>query len=396
MSTERAAFARVTAELHTLPELSVATAGLSRPLPLRLRRLPARGTPRGAVLLLHGGNSGSDTFLLPGGGLASALARAGLDTFLLDWRGSPWTMRRLLEGPLLAPTVAAECRAFTYDRVAEEDIPAALARIRALVGADLPLAVLGHCTSGGTLAMAVAGGHLAPFGVSRVVHVALATFYEVPWDGWVKVEDFILERLLAVAPSCRAIDPRAPGLWPAVMRDEADFWPGAWLTPGPGPTLELLRRLTFMVGRAWTPERLAPGLDDGLLLDVFGPFHLGLFLHSGQLVRRGFAAPFDQADRIDRPRLRAAALRGSGPPSPYLDPRPFRGVEITLVAAGANRVWHRDSIDLMYDWLLNDDPAARRGRVQKLVFPGYDLQELFWGRDAAREVYGPLTRALGG
>ncbi|MBM4363106.1 MAG: hypothetical protein FJ104_10525, partial [Deltaproteobacteria bacterium] len=326
----------------------------------------------------------------------SALADAGLDTFLLDWRGSPWTMQRVLDGPLLAPTVAEECRAFTCDRVAREDIPAALERIRGVVGPDLPLAVLGHCTSGGTLAMAVAGGHLAGFGVSRVVHVALGLFYEVPWDGWVKVEDFILERLLAEAPSCRAIDPRAPGLWPAVMREEADFWPRAWLTPGDGPTLELLRRLTFMVGRAWTPERLAPGLDDGLLLGVFGPFHLGLFLHSGQLVRRGFAAPFDQADRIDRPRLRAAGQPAVAAAAGYLDAGPFAALKVTLVAAGANRVWHRDSIDLMYDWLLNADASARGDRVQKLVFPGYDLQELFWGRDAAREVYGPLTRALGG
>ena len=64
---------------------------------------------------------------------------------------------------------------------------------------------------------------------------------------------------------------------------------------------------------------------------------------------------------------------------------------MTLVAAGDDFVWHRDSIDLMYEWLL------RNPKVQcaKYIVPGYNIQELFWAKDAPTKSYDIFVAGLG-
>jgi pimeloyl-ACP methyl ester carboxylesterase len=76
-------------------EHSVAVDAGDRALSLRLRRFPPAhpGSPQahehGAVLMLHGGNTLSDTFLLPGGGITAYLTERDFDVWLVDWRTSP-------------------------------------------------------------------------------------------------------------------------------------------------------------------------------------------------------------------------------------------------------------------------------------------------------------------
>jgi alpha/beta hydrolase family protein len=361
---------------------------------LRLRRYGGRDASKN-VLLLHGANTSSRTFLEPNGGLERYLTANGWQVWLLDWRGSPCVIGRLPRDHWLGGTAIEEIRHYTVDDVARLDIPAALRKIRERIGPGARLSVLGHCVGGGSLAIAIATGALAELGVQRVVLSTLGLFYEVTWSGWIKAEDFILERILENDPSCGGVSPRRCASpdprawpWPWDIRYAYENFPRAWLPDGKGPGGETFRRLAFMIGEPYAAARLDPSLRDGRADPIFGPLHLGLYLHLGQMARRGFAAPLGAPDVIDRTRL---AERLSAPPSPqdYLEPGPFLEVETTLLCAAANQVWHRDAADLMHEWLRGHGaPCVKR------VFPGYDIQELLWGERAVQEVYPTILQAI--
>jgi len=358
-------------------------------LTLRLRRY---GELRGSrsVLLLHGANTSSDTFLKPHGGLTRFLLERGWQVWLLDWRGSPHVIDLLPPPPRwLGGSALEEIRHYTVDDVAREDIPAALREIRGHIGPDARLSVLGHCVGGGSLSMAIAEGRLEPFAVKRVVLSTLGLFYEVPWGGWLKAEDFVLERVLHNDPDCGGISPKShpesprAWPWPHDMERADEHWPRAWLPPDTFPGEGMLRRLAFMIGLPYTPERLDPSLRDGQVDPIFGPLHMGLYLHLGQMVRRGYAGAFNAPDVIDRQRL-----RGTSQPGSYLRSNHFRQLETTLICAAQNQVWHRDAVDLMHEWLRNN-----RAPSVKRVFP-CNIQELLWSEHSARDVYPSILEGL--
>jgi pimeloyl-ACP methyl ester carboxylesterase len=361
-------------------------------LQLRLRRVgptPRRGAK--AAMLVHGANSGSVTFLVPNGGLARYLVERGWDVWLLDWRGSPFVVEPLLRAhPDPSPReIEEERRLFAFERAAA-DVREGLRFVRAEIGPDACLSVLGHCVGGGITSVAMALGGIDP-SVENVALSALGLFFEVPWDGWVKAEDFVLERMLATEPGCRAIDPHARSPWPRDMETAFRRWPKAWFEEATSPEVSLLNRLSFMVGKPWSPPRIDPSIDHRILQDVFGSLHLGLYLHCGQNVRRGFSAYFGELDVLDRARLEAGPVEERV--RDHLVPEGFRNRNITLLTTAQNRVWHRDAMDLMYDWLMAE---ARPTRVSKAVFPTHGLQELFWAKNAREETYPTIERALAG
>jgi len=350
-----------------------------------------------SVLLLHGASATRETFLLPDGGLVRYLGEKGYDVWTLDWRGSGSVVERLLREPPHGSR-NAEYRRFTLDRVASADIPLGVAAV-AENNAGKPISVLAHCFGAGACAVSIAQGNLR--NVQRVVLTTLALFYEAPWDGWVKAEDFILERVLAHAPECRAIDPRSFDGSPSDMRDAYARYPKSWLSAGEEDADKLLRYLSFMFGQPYPPEVLAPGIHGPRLRTLFGPMHIGLYLHAGQMVRRGYAAPFDEPDVIDRVRLPPPRPAGEErrktwlEPASYLDPAPFCDKRITLITGAQNRLWHRDGIDLMYDWLRNEArPSELGARAEKHVLSGFAHQDLYWGRYAERDVYPVIADAL--
>jgi cholesterol oxidase len=321
------------------------------------------------------------------------LGEHDFDVWTLDWRGSARVVERLLARKP-CDSRDQEYRRFNLDRVGKVDIPLALAAIREL-GGEKSLSVMAHCFGAGACAVAIAQGSLND--VHHVVLSTLGLFYEAPWDGWIKAEDFILERVLAHSCDCRAIDPRHPQRWPEDMQRAYAKYPPSWLTRSGTTADDILCRLTFMFGQPYPGDVLAPGIHGPLLSELFGAMHIGLYLHAGQLVRRGYAAPFDQPDVIDRTRVRFGSATRSSPlwpaPESYLDPEPFRDKRITLITGAENRLWHRDSIDLMYEWLRNEaTPSELGGTAVKHVLPGYAHQDLLWGARAERDVY-PLIAA---
>jgi pimeloyl-ACP methyl ester carboxylesterase len=368
-------------------------------LTLRLRHcLSNLGEARGqsglgrAVLMLHGGNSSSDTYTLPHGGLAAFLADRGWDVWLLDYRCSPYVQKALPKNPI-GGSALAECKLFTLDRIVEVDVPAALAELtRQQSGDKAPkeLSVMGHCVGSGTVALAIARGKFET--VTNVVLSALGLFYEVPWNGWVKAEDYLIERSLLHIPKCRGIDPKSDETWPAVMQGALGAWPKAWLPSGDKKWEAMLRRLTFMFGQPYFMNAIDPTLREGALLPVFGHMHMGTYWHLGQMVRRGFAAEFNDPDVIDRSRF--LRKQAEGPPTGDLASGPnFKDKRVTLITGAENRLWHRDSIDLMYEWLCNT-AAGGTGQFFKQAYRGYGLQEIVWGVNAAAEIFPNIEQGL--
>jgi pimeloyl-ACP methyl ester carboxylesterase len=355
---------------------------------LRLRRA-RRASSGPAVVMLHGGNTSSDTFLFPAGGLADFLARpenGGWDVWLLDWRGSPEVIAAVLaRGPHLGD-IDAERRTFALDTTVDVDLPAALRYVRDVIG-ERPLSLVGHCLSGCALAMALARGRTQEFGIQAYVLSTLGLHYVSCWDSWLKAEDYVVERMLA-DESSRSMHPARADEWPDEVAEAYRNWPRVWLPQHSTEWDDPLTELAFMFGKPYARATLHPELFEpargfeargpgSVLTHMFGHMHLGLFLHVGQMVRRGHAAPLDTSQEA------TGDLRADG----------FRDQRVTILTGSENRLWHRDSVDRTYEFLRSQ--AGGTARVRKHVFPGYGHQDLYWGPRAHRDVFPKIRDAIG-
>jgi pimeloyl-ACP methyl ester carboxylesterase len=356
---------------------------LREPLPLRCfapTTAHASGTTP-AVLLLHGASASSETFLLPREhGLMHALCQRGFEVWLLDWRG----------GKLVADVERApERRAlFTMDRVADEDIPAALRVVHARrADKAAKLHVAAHCFGAGCLAMAIGGGALEKLAreehivIDKIVLLTLGLFYVAPWDGFIKADDFVIERVIASAPEVHGINPHVEQQpWPAQMERAFEKWPKQLL---PQCGIASCQRVSFMFGAPYLEANLPDDIHCAETIAAqFGTMPIMLYAHAGQNVRRGYAAPLDaeptSAGKAERRR--------------YVQRAPFEAHDVTLITGTENTIWHPDSIHRMHEWLM----ASPGRRSVKHVVPGYGHQDLLWGRRAEEEIYPMIVRGLGG
>lgn len=338
-------------------------------LQLILGRHPTGGSdaPKHTVLLLHGASAASDTFRIPEGrSLIQFLSARGCDVWTLDWRGSH----------RVAPNHGSEYEKFTLDAAAAEDFPGALDRIREEVKGTKPVSVFAHCMGAGTFAMAIGAGWIGADQVEHVVLSTLGLFYRVPWDGWVKAEDEMLERIRGENPDVTSIDSGASRHpWPDVMEKAYARWPATLL---PSKKNDTFRRLSFMFGQPYRPDLLPNDIrGEENLRRQFGEIPLALYIHCCQNVRRGFAARFDDT---------------SGNAAQYMNVEKFRGLKLTLITGSQNELWHPDATHRMYDWLRR---ALRQDDCRMRIFGGYAHQDLLWGRAAWEEVYPTIAAGLG-
>lgn len=345
-------------------EFSIKTAdGLE--LPLR-RFTPSGRRSAQSVLMLHGASASSETFLTPSGGIVRYLSERGLEVWLLDWRGSRLVVDKY--GPEHTPR-------FTFDHVAELDLPAALAHIRRVSPAR-HLSIFAHCIGATCVSMALQRRLLTDFAVEECVLSTIGLFFQAPLESFLKAEDGILERVLARNPSCIGLDPTGTPEWPEDMRRAYSAWPASALPQGSAPGDEIYRRASFMFGTPYQ-RSLVPDEVHARVGDLFGCIRLSLFIHAGQCLRRGYAAPFDAPEH--GPRAEHERQR-------HLDATGFDDTRITLITGRSNQLWHRESIDQMYEWLRNQT----RGQHRKHVIPRYGHQDLLWGVDACRDIF-PLV-----
>ena len=326
---------------------------------LTLRRLGSSAC-QGVVLLIHGASASSDTFLVPDGGLAAALRKAGWEVWLLDWRGS------------CRHTRDPEAKmSGNFDAVARYDLPMAIEVVRRLSGqARIP--VVAHCIGAACLSASIARRWTQPSWLGAVTLTTIGLFFRSSVDNFLKAEDGILERVVAGDPELPGIDANSSA-WPAELALAYRAWPGSWLPNGGAPAHEVLRRLTFLYGAPCAPTAVTSEVL-AQLPQLFGPLLMDLFVHAGQCVRRGHLAPFDADETPFADQS-------------YLMAEPFRELKTTLITGKDNHLWHRGSVDEMYEWLRNEGCQ----RLHKYVVPGYGHQDLLWGPHANRDIY-PLIR----
>jgi cholesterol oxidase len=349
---------------------------------LELRQHPGGGRP---VLLLHGASAASDTFRIgETRTLVDVLLREGLDVWTLDWRAS---MRRL-------PTLYCRNTStdFTIDRATAEDVPAAIRAMRRDHGITGKIGLVAHCMGGAIAAQGIAQGLITADDVDNVVITALGLFYRAAIDNVLKAEDAVLEELLNVNhqellhPTKRwdvnlcAGDP-GDGKWDPLLQNPYEVWVKTPLRHN--CNLDFCHRLSYMFGMPYLPDNI-PTIHARSLPKQFGYIPLQFLLHCTQNLRRGYAAPF-----VTNSRGRSLASDTT-----YLNRAAFRERKLTLITGDLNSLWHRDSVDTMYEWLCRGTPSERPRAVHKHVVAGYGHQDLYWGVNAPKDVFPHIVEAL--
>lgn len=263
-----------------------------------------------------------------------------------------------------------------HGRVAEFDIPKALEYVSGHRNVD----VIAHCMGAGSLAYGLGNATFRDSirkHLGTVVLCTLGLFYEAPWDGVTKVQDHLLDFIMGTDRLCRGINPKVTGQdpWPEVLDFAFKKWPHAWQ---PSCKDEFCHRLAFMFGSPYLESNLSDGIHDRLA-EFFGPIPIALYAHAAQNSLRGYAAPFN--------------VEGQANPSweKCLDLKGFEDLQIGLVTGDQNILWHRESMDRMYDWLRR---KLRAGQCEKRTLAGYGHQDLFWGKNAANDVFPMLLELL--
>ncbi len=132
------------------------------------------------------------------------------------------------------------------------------------------------------------------------------------------------------------------------------------------------------VGNRLIARSTSPAIE-GELPRQFGAIPLRMYVHGARNVRRGWAARYDKEnDNVDllQPECRE---------------RFDRLERVTLITGAKNQLWHRDSIDRMYEWLTRGSP---RDKHQKHIIPDYGHQDLLWGKDAREDVFPRILEGL--
>lgn len=375
---------------------------------VRLRRYRRESASR-TVLLVHGASAGSRTFMVPQGGLLEYLVEREYDVWTLDWRSSnlftvfnPVEVRRAAAAELRASGVThGYWRLFNLDNAAEFDLVRALDAIGVWTRAERgltsppPIGIVAHCVGGAVVAQALAAGLLtkpeAKFRLGPCVLTTLALFYRVGVEGWLKGNEFLLEELSTAHhtfadPEHPVITPVLPPdtTWPGVLENAFQTWrrtpfaPNGW---GGTPASEFVERIAFMYGMPYHTKRLSSTLPPNALMLQFGDMPLGVYMHCVRNLRVGYATRFDTKDNHY---ITSECILDDGVPT----------VPLTLLTGADNQVWHRDSIDRTYEWLVNQTKPSARHLLKKRVFTGYAHQDLLWSDDSRATIYPEIASGL--
>lgn len=353
----------------------------------------AGGEPRTPVLLLHGASANHRTFTHPNGSSLAEWLLGDFDPWLLDWRGSGLVV------DADEASLKENGAAYNFNAAAQHDVPRAIQTIRQQTGGQ-KIAALGFCMGAAVLAEAIALEYVTAAEIDRVVLMTLGLFYEASIDGRLKCEDRILEHLRRMNDFL-SIDPRVDQWnealktpWPRDLDTLYERWPSALKSHAEDanetrldPVNHMCNRLSFMYGMPYHHHNLADEIHGALhgkplLPDLFGPIPLHMFIHGARNLRRGRATFYENDDRRDEEFVSAKARKR------------FCDLEkVTLITGGLNRLWHRDSIDRMHEWLSRGHPNDRKKFVTR-IFQGYGHQDLLWGRSSVDVVFPAIKTGL--
>jgi hypothetical protein len=311
---------------------------------------------RGPVLLGHGTGVRANLFYTPPlrTTLVDALLAAGHDVWLESWRGS----------------IDLDTNEYTLDAIAAHDHPALVEAVLEETGAETLQAVM-HCQGSTSMTMAALAG-LVPR-VSHVVSNAVSLHVDL-----VPASKRRLQVLVPVLkPSMPGMDPqwaiRPPDLRTSafartaeLVRRECDnhVCAVANFTYGPGPDV------------LWRHENLTDATHRWISRE-FGWVPTTFFAQMGKCAGAGHLVAVD--DTV------------SGLPDDFAAAPPRTDARFTLFAGAENRCFLPSSQRRTHAWLN----ARRPGASELHVLPGYSHMDVFFGRDAARDVFPKIVAALG-
>ncbi|CAB3707237.1 alpha/beta fold hydrolase [Paraburkholderia rhynchosiae] len=326
---------------------------------LRLTRYvdPARKNAR-PVLLIHGSGVSSRIYStdLIGTNLVEYLCAAGYDVWLVDLRVS-------IEMPsVLVPT--------NVDKVALEDIPAAVAKIREVTGVT-DIQALGHCMGGLALSMSLMAGLE---GVRSAV-ISQVAVHPVPGRlGRIKAGLHIpdIMQYLGVSDLTAYTENEK---WPHNLFDEAlRLYP---VDHDEGCGNAICHRATFMYGLLYEHVQLSETLHSNLQ-ELLGVHDVGVFKHLAAMVRAGKVVDADGDD---------VYLKGA---------RGMKGLEgmripIGFIHGDRNETYVPESTALTYEMLVNAFPEQP---YERHLIPGYGHIDCIFGKNAAVDVYPTIASYL--
>lgn len=287
--------------------------------------------------------------------LVDALLDAGHDVWLENWRGS----------------IDLDTCEFTLDQVAVHDHPVLVRTVLEETGAPTLKAVM-HCQASTSFTMAALAG-LVP----QVTHVVTnAVTLHVDLVPASKRRLRLLVPLLE--PTMKGLDPqwaiRPPDLRTGGFARVAELarrecsnhvCAVANFTYGPGPDV------------LWRHENLTDATHAWISRE-FGWVPTSFFRQMGASARAGHLVPVDESVR--------------GLPDDLLAAAPPDGTRFTLLAGAENRCFLPSCQRRTHAWL-----GARRPGVDTLhILPGYSHMDVFFGREAPRDVFPRIVAALAG
>jgi cholesterol oxidase len=326
---------------------------------LRLTRYvdPARKTAR-PVLLIHGSGVSSRIYStdLIATNMVEYLCAAGYDVWLVDLRVS-------IEMPsVLVPT--------NVDKVAREDIPAAVAKIRELTGAQQIQAV-GHCLGGLALSMSLLSGleGVRSAVISQVsTHPVPGTLQKI--KAGLHIPD-IMQYLKVRDLTAYTQD----DTWPGNLLDEAlRLYP---IDHDEGCGNPICHRATFLYGLLYEHEKLNETLHANLQ-ELLGVHDVEVFKHLATMVRAGKVVDADGKDVYLTGTDGMKGLAGMRLP-------------IGFIHGDRNETYLPQSTELTFDMLVKHFPEQP---YERHLIAGYGHIDCIFGKNASVDVYPVIARYL--
>jgi len=310
-----------------------------------------RGGARGPLVLAPGFSVRASSFATPtvDENLTESLVAQGYDVWLFDYRASADSGNDTVHPP-----------EFNIDDIARHDWPAAVAKIRAVTGAD-SVQALAHCVGSMSLLMGIGAGWVTH--VRSLISSQLTLHPVTGWLNYMKADLGVAGMLGEISLLDGHIDFVSQG---TDADNEIDAV--AYQIPVPeGQECKNLtcRRVFGVFGPSWDHRQL--GHDT----------HLAL----GSMFSRVPLSPFKQLSAIMRNGL---AVNADGK-SVYTDDDAAHrlALPISFLSGATNQIFYPESGQRTRVWLSEHNGASL---YRQRIIPGYGHMDLFIGRDAHRDV----------
>jgi len=311
---------------------------------------------RGPVVLVHGAGVRAELFRPPiPHTIVDALLDAGWDVWMLNWRAS----------------IDLERTPWTLSAAAVGDHPAAIRVIREATGARTVAAIV-HCQGSTSFSLAAAAGLLPD--VDRIVSNAVSLHPVIP--------AYARFKIVAMAPwIARATDYLSPawayrsdGYFSRIVRRAV-----AMTHPECDNLVCRLVSFTYGSGRPalWAHRHLDAATHDWITGE-FAAVPMSFFAEMGRSVRAGRLVPLP-------------ADAGAALPPDVATAAPRTDARFALFAGEDNRCFLPESQRRTFAHLERYQP----GRHALFIVKGYGHLDVFFGRDAWRDVHPLMLKELG-